>query len=103
MRLTGFALCEMILSVKQDELTRLLEIQSPAHYEMKSIDAVLIRSELYTTLGKRLYDLYGRYNISRDDQREIEALAHVLMTFTMSRHQAPKSVFERIRSRLLGR
>ncbi len=68
-----------------EEISKNLGLEQDRHFQIQKMKVPVIESELYTSLGKELYDLYRKYEISRDDQRQIERLSFALMTFTLSR------------------
>ena len=67
------------------------------HYKLDSLDLPVIEASLYTTLGRRLFEFYQKYNMTSEDQREIERLSFLLMTFTVSRSLPKPSLWVRFR------
>lgn len=39
---------------------------------------------LYNTLGRQLFDLYQKYSVSSEDQRQIEKLSWILQSFNLA-------------------
>lgn len=70
------------------ELTQRLGLESK-HFTNQTIDLPVIDSHLYTTLGRRLFELYKKYSVESADQREFEALSFILIAFTMKRGERP--------------
>lgn len=69
------------------EISESIGLQEDRHFRLKKMKVPVIETEYYTSLGRDLYELYRKYNVSRDDQRKIESLAYALVTFTMSRNR----------------
>ena len=74
--------------MKTADLIKNLELEAH-HYHMHSLRVPVIDTQLYTTLGRRLFDVYQRLQISSEDQREIERIAFALQIFTLSRESRP--------------
>lgn len=66
------------------------------HYSTETIPLPIIRSDLYTSLGRRLFDLYQKYEIPAHEQRELERLSLLLMSFTIQREQRPRAWWQRL-------
>jgi hypothetical protein len=75
--------------MKLDELTKPLGLEEK-HFKIETTSLPIIDSSIYTTFGRRLYELYNKYKISSEDQREIERLGFLLVSFTLER---PKQNF----------
>lgn len=87
--------------MKAKEIPQKLGLEEVRHYRMTSLDAPVIGSDLYTSLGKRLFELYQKYSVDQGDQREMENLAYLLINFTISREkpEVPKSFWQKWRGR----
>lgn len=70
----------------------------PKHYEKAHVRIPVIESSLYTTLGRQLFEYYQKYKISTDDQRDLERLNFLLMSFVLSRSQQKVGLWNRVRS-----
>lgn len=71
-----------------------LGLEPGRHYEMRELAVPVVQADLYTTLGRRLFDLYQKYKVESPDQREIEGIVFVLQTFVQSRQRT--SIWRRI-------
>lgn len=80
--------------MKVEEYISRSELQE-SHYQLEKIKLPVIDSSLYTTLGKRLFDLYKKYEITQEDQRDLEMMNHLLVTFVLSRSVTKKSWLRR--------
>ena len=60
------------------------------HYRIENVSVPVINSHLYTVLGRRLFDLYQKYSVGLEDQREIESLSQLLSNFIQHREQPAK-------------
>jgi len=64
------------------------------HFSWNRVDVPRVDPGVYNTLGRRLYELYQKYRITAEDQRELEALQWTLQSFIMSQEQTkPKWKF----------
>ncbi len=72
-----------------DDLTKKMGLEHERHFQMARVEAPVIQPELYTTLGRKLFEFYQKYKIESADQREIESLAFVLQTFVIHRNRKP--------------
>lgn len=81
--------------MKPDELTRPLGLESK-HYHNEKVLVPVIDSHLYTTLGKQLFELYETYKISSVDQRQIERLSYLLMTFTLFKGEKKSGLLRKL-------
>ncbi len=79
-----------------DELIAKSDLQ-PHHYELKSHSVPIINASVYTIIGKRLYELYKQHGISSEDQREIERINFLLMSYVLSRSLQKPSLWARFR------
>lgn len=70
--------------MKADELTKPLGLEEK-HFRNEKLSVPIIDSHLYTTLGRQLYELYDRYEVTSSDQRQIERLVYLLTAFTLSK------------------
>ena len=87
--------------MKIHEVTEPVGLKEERHFVVKELKTPVIQSELYTTLGRRLFELYEKYKIEKSEQREIERLSYLLMSFTISRADAPKKSFwQKVKSSL---
>lgn len=68
------------------ELLERLELKEK-HFDWQKLNVPVVEPGLYNTLGRRLFDLYRKYNISESDQREFESIAFVLHSFVEARKQ----------------
>jgi hypothetical protein len=66
------------------------------HVHSEKVELPIIDSHIYTTFGRRLFDLYKKYSIETADQREIESLSFVLTSFTLTRNQPPRSFLKKL-------
>ena len=71
--------------MKIEELTRRLELEEPRHFRREDVNFPVIDSHLYTVLGRRLFELYEKYKIEKDDQRDLESLIGLLTGFLIQR------------------
>lgn len=78
--------------MKWKEIVDGLELEEQ-HFQLKRLKAPIIQPEIYPTLGKRLYELYRRYNISERDQREFEKLSFCLLSFLLRREEESKETW----------
>jgi len=87
--------------MKAKEIPQKLGLEENRHFKMKALSAPVIGSDLYTSLGQRLYDLYRKYSIDQGDQREIENLTYLLVNFNVDREDKinPKSFWKRMMGR----
>jgi len=74
--------------MKIEEITSQAGLETK-HYKIKTLDAPIIDSMLYTSLGKQLYDLYEKYKVDKQDQRQLESLCFLLTSFTLERELKP--------------
>jgi hypothetical protein len=82
--------------MKVDEITRSMELE-PKHFKLRDVPTPVLDSGIYTTFGKRLFDLYKKYSIEPTDQRELERLAYLLTSFTIGREQVPRSFGQKLK------
>jgi hypothetical protein len=66
------------------------------HYECRSVELPIIEAGLYATLGKRLFEIYRKYDVAKEDQRELESLSFILQGFLLARRQK-RSFWRRFR------
>ncbi len=59
------------------------------HFSWTSIDAPRVEPGGRHTLGRRLFELYQKYEVSSEDQREIESLVWVLQSTIASNTPKP--------------
>jgi hypothetical protein len=71
---------------KKDSLQE-LGLVPGKHYEMRDQQVPVVQADLYTTLGRRLFDLYQKYKVEKSDQREIEGIVYVLQSFVNARRK----------------
>lgn len=71
--------------MRVEQIAESLQLESGRHYHKKSLPTVVIDSALYTSLGKRLFEIYEKYKIAKTDQRELEQLIYILTSFTIAR------------------
>jgi hypothetical protein len=83
--------------MKINEVTDQLDLDSARHFQLKSMRVPIIDSHLYTTLGRRLFDLYRKYDIAKGDQRDLESLCFLLTSFTV---QEKESRWQNIRRQI---
>jgi len=74
--------------MKISDFVKGLELENH-HYDLRRLSVPVVDAALYTTLGRRLFELYKKLQISSEDQREIERLAFALQIFTLSRESRP--------------
>lgn len=86
--------------MKLEELTTPLGLE-PKHVRSEKRNVPIIDSHLYTTLGRQLFELYETYKISATDQRQIERLSYLLISFTLAPAK-PKKIWHRIKDKLHG-
>jgi len=82
--------------MRLSDLEERLGIQ-PQHYQLKDSRIPVVEPGLYNTLGRRLYDLYQRYELTSEDQREVESICFLLSAFVWERGQRSPSFWERLR------
>ncbi len=82
--------------MKISELVKTLELEEGRHFQMEKAHIPLLDSHLYTPLGRRLFDLYQKYKIETNDQRELEALCYLLTSFTLKQGSSTKFSLARI-------
>lgn len=75
--------------MKADDLIKDLGLEAGRHYDLEGIEAPIVKADLYTTLGRRLFDLYQKYKIEKADQREIEGIIFALQNFIVAREKRP--------------
>lgn len=68
------------------ELLGKLSLQDK-HYSWSSVQVPRVEPGVYNTLGMRLFELYRKYNITPEDQRELEALQWALQSFVMTQER----------------
>lgn len=68
--------------MQSNQLTERLGLEE-RHFRTAEISAPLIDTHLYTTLGRRLFEMYQKYDLNPADQREIESLVFLLTAFTL--------------------
>jgi len=73
--------------MKTLDLTKAAGLEAEKHFKLRDLSTPVIESELYTTLGHRLFELYEKNKIAPEDQREIERLAYLLTAFTIAREE----------------
>lgn len=83
------------LAMKIEEVIRPLGLENK-HIQFADFQIPVIESSIYTTFGRRLFELYDRYEINPEDQREIERLSFLLMIFTLERDR-PTSLWARVK------
>ena len=81
-----------------EEILKNLELKENKHYAIEKREIPVIDSHLYTPLGKQLFDLYQKYKISREDQRQFETLCFLLSAFVIQKK--PDSVWKKLKSRI---
>ena len=81
-------------SMEQKDRFKDLGLEPGRHYEMRELAVPVVQADLYTTLGRRLFDLYQKYKVESTDQREIEGIVFVLQAFVQSRQRT--SIWRRI-------
>jgi hypothetical protein len=81
--------------MKPDEITKPLGLE-PKHFQNEKVSIPIINSHLYTTLGKQLFELYETYKIVPTDQRQLERLSYLLMSFTLSNGSQKPAWWKRI-------
>lgn len=72
--------------MKKNELIDQLGLQ-PGHFQWENLEAPILEPGLYNTLGMRLYELYQKYSVEPKDQREIENICFVLLSFVLRREE----------------
>lgn len=81
--------------MKIDELLKPLEIE-PKHYRIENMDIPVISTDLYTTLGRQLFEIYQKHDVDPQSQRKVESLVTLLTLFTLHRVQGKKSWLSRM-------
>jgi|GEM_PF-5989729 len=71
------------------EVTQILGLEEK-HYNLESLKVPVIEPGLYNTLGRKLFDFYQNYSVSKADQREIESICFLLTSFVLQREK-PRS------------
>lgn len=74
--------------MKLVDVLQLLKLEDK-HYEWVEQRVPSIEPSLYNTLGRRLYEIYQKYSVEASDQRELEALHYLLVSFLL--RQDPQS------------
>lgn len=70
--------------MKAESVVTQLELQT-THFRWQKFQLPVVDAGIYNTLGRRLFDLYKKYEVSAPDQREIEALIFTLQSHNLSR------------------
>ena len=60
------------------------------HYFVQQIDAPVVDAGVYNIFGRQLFDLYQKYKISSEDQRQMEGLAFIMTTFVINQTNKSK-------------
>ena len=81
-----------------EEIAAKASLDPARHYELQVRHAPVLDSQLYTSLGKRLFDVYEKYSIEPADQREVEALSYFLVSFTVHRNAPRPSLWQRLKN-----
>lgn len=68
----------------------------PKHYTTRKMEIPVVDAGLYNTLGRRLFDLYRKYDVTKEDQREFESLCFTLQSFLLERRQS-RDFWERLK------
>ncbi len=87
--------------MKTTEITEELGLQRH-HFKLQALDIPIIDSHLYTTLGRRLYEQYQKYGVASQDQREMERLTFLLISFTLTREQKSKNLWGWLKGVIFG-
>ncbi len=85
--------------MRPDDLMAALGLEKK-HYDLDSVEVPVIDSHLYTTLGRRLFELYEKYSVASEDQRDFERLSFILTCFTAAKTQKTKSPLKKIRAKI---
>jgi len=86
-----------------EELVKSLGLTEGRHFKNLEIELPVIDSHLYTSLGKELFDLYEKYKVSPEDQRQVEALNFLLMGFVFDRNKkVPPSFMKRMKKKIFS-
>ena len=64
------------------------------HVAWHKMEVPRVDPGVYNTLGRQLFDLYQKYKVSSEDQRQIEKLSWVLQSFVLT-EKAPKAWWRR--------
>lgn len=78
--------------MKTDEIIDRLSLEEK-HYELQELKLPVVEGSLYNTLGLELFKLYEKYEVEKEDQRRMEAIAFVLQCFALSRDTDEKPGF----------
>jgi len=89
--------------MKIEELAKALSIESHRHFKVRPIPTPLLNPAVYTTFGRRLYDIYQKYKIEAPDQREIENLSYLLVSFTIGTESRSLTWFDKCKGWFLKR
>lgn len=57
------------------------------HFEFKSIQTAVVEPGVYNSLGQQLFELYQKYKIESHDQRQLEHLSFLMLSFVLEREQ----------------
>lgn len=77
------------------ELTDLLEIQK-RHYVLKRQETPILDPGIYSILGRRLYDLYQKYDIQKEDQRVLESISYLLVSKNLDVDRPQQSLLKKL-------
>lgn len=57
------------------------------HYELKNLKSAVVDPGVYNSLGQQLFELYQKYKIEKQDQRQLEHLSFLMLSFVLEREQ----------------
>lgn len=69
-----------------EEITERFHI-GPEHFETKKLETPVLEPGVYNILGKQLFELYQKYEVSWEDQRKIEGLVYLLESSARHRRE----------------
>jgi hypothetical protein len=73
--------------MNKQELHQRLSLEEK-HFEWLIAELPRVDPGIYQTLGRQLFDLYEKYQVSPEDQRRFEALTWVLQGFVHTQRAA---------------
>lgn len=77
-----------------EELSQKLDLDL-SHYRLQASNVPIIEGSLYNILGRQLFELYQKYEISSEDQRQMEALTYFLQSFALREDRAVPATEEK--------
>jgi len=79
-----------------EDLMSRLDIH-PEHLEIKTGSVPVVEPGVYNTLGKQLFELYQKYNVSSEDQRRLESAIYFLQTFAVNKRRTQRGFLGKVK------